>query len=466
MALTACAAAEHHAASRVAVPPPAFGSARATLRRQNRPPVARATGRGGRAQRGYVHTNRNISEVVADSEGWELTRTVDKERDLLRRRRARAVCSMYHTLRELGRDKEAKALIACGRWFIRESLPCGSYRLRPVFCDSMFCPDCANRRSKPLQKRIVRHVKKHRKTRDYWLLTLTRRNISVITRDDNKLLVEWFNVLRTLLFFAAWVTGGVYSREATYSKQTGWHPHLHVLIETQRNLPRWWIFAVQTAWWFITGGSHVVNLRRVYGVKKSGQKTREINMRSIRELVKYATKSADFCEDAALVDQFIRAFKGQRRIQAFGSFANYEKEARREAAIEKMDARERAELEGTGNELAGCACGTCKVRDWQVDRYRLVHISETETRADGSRQLRLFPELAGHDPPRVREWDEIFELTPEQIERERIEQRRLVFRESQGGCEGLLLNDYRARQRLIVWPGLLTYEKERELLSV
>jgi hypothetical protein len=187
-------------------------------------------------------------------------------------------------------------------------------------------------------------------------------------------------------------------------------------------------------------------------------------MRSVRELVKYNTKSADFAVHPGLVEEFIGAFKGQKRIQFFGSFANYEKEARAEGRVTDWIESEHEALEGKPDELVGCRCGQCKQSQW-VRSHEAFHVSETVKLPDGSRQLALFEWLVASDPPRDVGMDAVFELTPEQMSRDVVEQRRLRFREMSGGKEGFFKSDYAVRQRVIFFDGLLTREVEEALLA-
>jgi hypothetical protein len=191
------------------------------------------------------------------------------------------------------------------------------------------------------------------------------------------------------------VTGGVYSVEATYNEGAGWHPHFHVLIETPKKLPMDWIKRLRAKWLEITGDSHYMKLERMYGVDKNGRKTRKINRRAVREIVKYATKAATFAARPALVRQFIDAFKSTRRMQAFGSFLGVVKAAEKDTADK--------------NKPVGCACGKCLPEQFVL--FRHVHISETRLMADGSRQLKIFDTGPQYEVP-PRDW-----LTEDQYKR-------------------------------------------------
>lgn len=338
-----------------------------------------ALAEGGRAQRGYLDT------PIGTSSQKVYRGTTQQGEELHRRKlRTKQIVKVYISLQECGRKRQARALFGCGRWFRKRRLPCGTLELKPLPCDSVFCPTCADRRSKRLQREILR--KANKPGRSYWLLTLTVPNEPDLTRRFVSKLVGWFAELRES---EEWrviplphdevgeITGGVYSVEATFNRERqDWHPHLHVLIEAPRFLPRPWIFAVRARWEQITEGAKVVHLARVYGVTKEGKKLRrKLNMRGIRELVKYATKCADFADSPERVDEFLKAFKGVRRVQSFGSFFGVEKDAKREPGED--DCR-----------LVGCICGKCTASDFR-NEPGLVHISETILLPDGRRQLRF-----------------------------------------------------------------------------
>jgi hypothetical protein len=150
-----------------------------------------------------------------------------------------------------------------------------------------------------------------------------------------------------------------------------------------------WIHKLKEEWREITGGSHVMHLEKMYGRDAEGNKRVKLNKRGLREIVKYATKAANFSDQPALVDTFLLAFKDVRRIQPFGSFIGTLSEDKKISG---------EELEGN-QEPVGCACGKCVWGDGKVCGPE-YHISQTVMPFPGEpRQLRLFD--SGHDPPMV-----------------------------------------------------------------
>ncbi len=339
-------------------------------------------GEGGRGA--YVHTDRNISREVFEGTTEE---GIESERNRQRYKDIAAISSVLQKSEDCKEKQAGLRLLGCGRWFQRINFACGTYRLIPYPCDSIFCPECSARRSKDLIDRICNAL--DQTYHDYWFLTITVVNIAVLDREALAKLIRQFGELRSSDEWREQVSGGVYSIEATYNCPAGnWHPHFHVLCETGKSLPRQWIFTLRNRWREITGGSHVINLERVFGRDKRGRKTRKVNHRALRELVKYATKAHDFSNLPKRILEFHRAFASVRRIQSFGSFLGCAKE------IDE-------EKKETEQELIGCACGACRWKDGTPTG--LFHITETEIRPDGYRQLRLFHDhiFRAHPPPEL-----------------------------------------------------------------
>jgi len=207
------------------------------------------------------------------------------------------------------------------------------------------------------------------------------RNWSSLTREALSGLIEHFAELRESDDWKKNVTGGVYSVEAVFNPKQKeglrWHPHLHVLFETSDRIPQSWIHGLRVLWQRISGGCFL-HLQPVYSRAKNGRKTRRIDLRALRELVKYATKAADFSTSPEHVAEFFRAFKSVRRVQTFGTF------------LGKCDAQDSAEDDekNKSDELVGCKCGQCRWKDGFPSG--LFRERETFLNAQGVRQLRLF----------------------------------------------------------------------------
>lgn len=294
------------------------------------PPVPRAgfaaggEAEGGRAEARYVHNIDTSSQAVAfrgtSNEGVELQRDVRREK-LVRR--------VINSLNRAGFEKKAKELKECGAWFDVWIHPNGDRKLVPFPCGSIFCPSCANLRSRRLQKKLLSKV--NRADRSYWSLTLTVPNIERLDKFEVlSLMKNWSKLWKSSTFqsFAGEkgellrIYGAVRSVEVTYNvKSQSWHPHLHVLFEAPRKLPLSWLDLLKAAWSRLNGCDCYVHLDRAYSRTKRGEKKfGKLNRRAIREFCKYVTKSADFADDYVLVGDFVRAFESVRRIQGYGSF--------------------------------------------------------------------------------------------------------------------------------------------------
>lgn len=383
------------------------------------PPATRAgfaaggQAEGGRADARYVHTIGTSSKVLAfrglSVEGADLERR--KKRDKLTRQ-------VVDSLNRCGREKQAKALATCGKYFDVWARPTGEAKVLPCPCDSMFCPECANRRSRPLIQKLSKMV--NRPGRSYWFLTLTVPNTENLSRADISEISEHFAELWQSWVFQEFedekgvkrkIYGGVRSIECVYEPKTNsWHPHIHVLFEGPRRLPWWWLTLLKAAWNRITGDARYLRLQRAYTVTKRGKKKyNHLNAKALREVCKYVTKCAEFAGDHLLVDEFLNAFKGVRRIQCFGSFHG--------AAAHEFDRQ-------PGEDDAGISETEARLSDDGYVRLPFrAHLNDTEMLPDGSRQLtfafmeRVRAYLDRDDPP--------WELESESVELS--EQKRIEF---------------------------------------
>ncbi|MBS1815743.1 MAG: protein rep [Acidobacteria bacterium] len=234
----------------------------------------------------------------------------------------------------------------------------------PVGCNHRLCPLCNSHRAARFRERVGTVFPS---LRNPHLLTLTVPNVPNLSKQTFAAIrgaVRAFLRENKVL-----LTGGVYSIECTWNKQRGdWHPHVHMLVDindTRKRLrravwmdrklsleyswlrittKRWkrsdyakwrgkveqhscpyrsrdaWGNAINTelvAEWkaahpesFIWNQSNrrVVDYRRVTDPKKAAY-----------EVLKYMTKVVGFVDEPAAVGEFLRAVKGVRAIQTFGS---------------------------------------------------------------------------------------------------------------------------------------------------
>jgi hypothetical protein len=370
------------------------------------------SGRGARTAR-YVHTHLATSSHTVfrgdTRTGAQMQRMAFRKKVL-----EQSVAS----LNECGEEAEAKRLACCGSWFKVGRCPDGGHRLEPNPCNSKLCVNCAARKSRSLQTRILSRCR--RRGKRYYFLTLTVPNCRLLSREVLDRLVECFARLRrskpwnrVRLNGSDWIgiTGGVYSIECTFNRERDdWHPHIHALVEMPGENPEGWLDGLKAAWLAVTGDGRNVHIERVYGRSKRGKKTyRRVNLKALKELVKYVTKAVLFADSPARVGEFVQAFRDVRRVQAFGSFFGVLKNPEREVGED-------------GPELA-CSCGSSHYHNNFTWSKRPVHISETKALPDGTRQLKwdfwVDPRDTVEDSPPA------FELMRQEVER--CKQHRLSF---------------------------------------
>jgi plasmid rolling circle replication initiator protein Rep len=347
------------------------------------PPVPRAgfaTGNEaeeGRAVARYVHTPGSSSQAV----GFTAT---SREGEEFKKewKRAKLMGVTVDSLKRCERHKEAQALSQCGQRFAIYAKHSGEVKLRPYHCDSPFCPACSNRRARPLIKKLKGLVNKP--DCSYWHLLLSVPNVTDLMKlDVLHLQDKWSELWNHWVFQEVEgadgkpfrIFGAVRSIEVTYNEKLGsWHLHIHVVFEAPKELPGWWLILLKAAWNQLTGGEHYVNLQRMYSFTKRGKKRYGvITEKALKEVCKYVTKSSSFAANHLLVDEFLTAFKGIRRIQCCGSF--YGREA-------GEPAREPGEDEN------GISDSSSDVHF--KDYFKLpfdVPIGDTVLLRDGSRQL-------------------------------------------------------------------------------
>lgn len=349
-------------------------------------------GRGG----AYVHTSLETSSptvFVGSTIGF-----LEKAR---KRKKVHTLLKLDDSLKAIGREDERKSLWCCGRYFrygVWKNCPAGpSACLLGFRCKSVFCPDCARLRARPYQTRIWNVVKVDKTNYFHMVFTLETHTDVPLTRETINRMIHAFRHLREEEEWSEWIEGGFYSIEAVYNTgkeplgngkfaTRGWHPHIHVLMKSKGWLPDEWLGKIKRAWLRLTGDSDYVHIERVFALDARGNKKMwRINEKAIREIVKYSTKAAKFCDEPHLVGEFLDAFKNVRRLQAFGSFVGIAK---------KAEAEGNAELEPEkGSGAAQCKCGLCK---WSqlVLFPDMIHISNTVLLPSGERVLK-----DGYSPP-------------------------------------------------------------------
>lgn len=156
------------------------------------------------------------------------------------------------------------------------------------------------------------------------MLTLTVKNSFDLGERNNHIRASWSKLVRRKQFRSSF-RGGFGFQESTYNKFTGWHVHMHLLLDgfmDQRELAR--------HWQEITGDSYIVDIRAI---------TVERREQACYEAAKYPCKLADITNQPQLVEEYLTEFKGRRLMWAFGhcfglmtAIEQEEKVAEREAS--------------------------------------------------------------------------------------------------------------------------------------
>lgn len=179
---------------------------------------------------------------------------------------------------------------------------CGHVLTVPVYCRNRFCPVCTTARRLRVRSKLTGFIKVHRCTGSYGYKHLT---LTIKNQPDLKVMVKSlsksFRRLRQRQIWKKNVRGGVFVVEIT-RKDSGWHAHLHIIIEA-----KYMVYSdLLAAWEAVSLGSGVY-IRRI----PPGQ--------IVRYLTKYITKSELGIEYQRVASE---ALKGTRLFQPFGTWHN------------------------------------------------------------------------------------------------------------------------------------------------
>lgn len=210
-----------------------------------------------------------VSALVQHKETTDRWSTPNSYQELLKREHAaefQAAEFLYGAIDEREKPDKLSRLQSCrsNAWFIRHDLT-GEVRIASNSCKLRWCPLCAQAR----QNYIASQVSAWFRQVDYpKLLTLTLRHTTSPLTDQVNFLYRCFQKLRKRKFITKRLRGGVWFFQVKKSKdgQT-WHPHLHVLIDSdfidRKKLSQMWAE--------ITLGSTVIDIRAVIDTDKAVQ---------------------------------------------------------------------------------------------------------------------------------------------------------------------------------------------------
>lgn len=206
-------------------------------------------------------------------------------------------------------DARVRRFRECGAhaWILRDPNDPNRLRVAASKCHDRFCRPCANERARCIAANVHRHVGERR----HRFVTLTVRSTDRPLRNSLDHLYACFRRLRQTRWWRDRVRGGAAFCELAYNTDRAqWHPHLHLLIDSD------WLDQSQLsgAWHHVTGDSFVVDVRLV-----------RQSVHAVRYVTKYASKPLPnkIHNRPLVLDQAVGALVGRRLILTFGTWRGF-----------------------------------------------------------------------------------------------------------------------------------------------
>lgn len=201
-------------------------------------------------------------------------------------------------------QRRLQAFADCGssawaRW--DENEPCITCNL----CRDRLCVPCQSaRRARLIEAILVAIVDAPARTS---FLTFTLKHNHNPLKDQIDRLYTSFRTLRRRPIWKSAVTGGALFLEVKLGKDGLWHPHLHVICQSEFIDQK----SLSMAWYAVTGDSFIVDIQRIKDPSRRAS-----------YVTKYATKPADssVVRVPDRLDEFVCAIKGRRLYQPFGDW--------------------------------------------------------------------------------------------------------------------------------------------------
>lgn len=211
---------------------------------------------------------------------------------------------MVQSLRWAGLDDLATEIDLCHKEFVvLRCGHCGTSFGQPRTCHSRLCPYCAEARGARIHAKRQSDLSKYN---NYVFLTLTRRSIKHITKDDVQFTYACWEKLYRRKFMQDRCYGAIATFEVTH-RRPGFHPQLHILIATRDcPLP---IKDIRKAWKGYTGAwwCHIERVKPPLAD-------------AMRELVKYPLKPIDFFKKPEALKEYVQAIQHVQLIRGYGCF--------------------------------------------------------------------------------------------------------------------------------------------------
>ena len=207
---------------------------------------------------------------------------------------------------EYGYEERAKKVSACGKTYsFYVCTECGEFCYLAEFrCDDRLCRLCARARVARLLESYGGVLKGLKNAK---MVTVSMRSRPLGELEQAvKELWDGFSRLRHRGIWKS-VKGSIVSLEITWNTESGtWHPHLHILIDSEFILWK----RLRDAWNEVTlGEGQAVFIQKC----RRGWE---------RELIKYVTKVKDLYSSREALSEFLNFAKGRRFIRTYGTLYN------------------------------------------------------------------------------------------------------------------------------------------------
>jgi len=187
---------------------------------------------------------------------------------------------------------------------------CGSPFVRAVtsHCHVRLCPFCEELRS--LGNRKVTRFLMERIEIGAKFLTLTVTNRPEITPEWISDIWKSVRRFRQRRNWKEHVLAGVQSLEITHHETTGYHPHVHFVLDSSY----WNAFDISSTWEEVTGGDgKIIDIKEIRGDR-------------VDEFCKYIAKASDYSDQWRVTTALFNAVRGKRLFSAFGAWVGLQKE--------------------------------------------------------------------------------------------------------------------------------------------
>lgn len=277
----------------------------------------------------------DISDILAEIEsGWSTGDTPEStERSIRDAARIAQRDALIARLDREGEDDHADRLRKCGSRLSLTCTCCGDLREVRQTCKLRWCPVCAWRIAAARTARYSAAVASMQ-----WplFLTLTQRNVSVLSLDTIRHMRRALRRMRQRKWWAESVRGGVASIEITNTGR-GWHPHIHAVIDCRwlsvRTPPprplggpgevraklKQSATEVAAAWAHALGHPRAtVKIKRAYGSGRLADPTGR-SKSIVHEVLKYACKPADLIDSPDPIGPILTVLAKARLVSGWGS---------------------------------------------------------------------------------------------------------------------------------------------------